>query len=223
MTEKPSATNLSIEQRNPDMANLTIDDYTKDTRINADLTRPGSPLNDFPFTDSLAEDAQFERDSSPVYTAGLFRTSRGPDRVQLSSFDPVTGAEQGGIYVFVDGLVTTAYQDGTIFFYDSTGTVEAYIQDQSGTLYMYGDAVEIVSGSDISIDANGNLISMNGSVEVTGYMVADGIVAGDHFGLTDGITAPSTIAGLGQIYIDTADGDLKIKFGDGTVKTIVTD
>lgn len=43
------------------------------------------------------------------------------------------------------------------------------------------------------------------------------------FVVTDGITAPSTISGFASIYIDSADGDLKIKFGDGTVKTIVTD
>jgi len=43
------------------------------------------------------------------------------------------------------------------------------------------------------------------------------------FALTDGITAPSTVAGYAQIYVDTADGDLKVKFGDGVVKTIVVD
>lgn len=41
--------------------------------------------------------------------------------------------------------------------------------------------------------------------------------------ITDGVTAPATASGLAQIYVDTADGDLKVKFGDGTVKTIVTD
>ena len=41
--------------------------------------------------------------------------------------------------------------------------------------------------------------------------------------LTDGVTAPSAVVGFGEIFIDTADGDLKIMFGDGTVKTIVTD
>lgn len=41
--------------------------------------------------------------------------------------------------------------------------------------------------------------------------------------LVDGITAPSTRVGAAVIYVDTADGDLKIKFGDGTVKTIVVD
>jgi len=41
--------------------------------------------------------------------------------------------------------------------------------------------------------------------------------------LTDGVTAPATLTGYAQIYVDSADGDLKVKFGDGTVKTIVTD
>lgn len=42
-------------------------------------------------------------------------------------------------------------------------------------------------------------------------------------GIMDGIVNPATVAGIAFIYVDTADGDLKIKFGDGTVKTIVTD
>lgn len=41
--------------------------------------------------------------------------------------------------------------------------------------------------------------------------------------LTDGVTAPATIAGYAQIYVDTADGDLKIKYGDGVTKVIVAD
>jgi parallel beta-helix repeat protein len=39
----------------------------------------------------------------------------------------------------------------------------------------------------------------------------------------DGITAPSTIFGFAHIYVDVADGDLKVKFGDGTVKTLSVD
>lgn len=41
--------------------------------------------------------------------------------------------------------------------------------------------------------------------------------------LSDGVTAPTAVAGKAYIYVDVADGDLKIIFGDGTVKTIVTD
>ncbi len=42
-------------------------------------------------------------------------------------------------------------------------------------------------------------------------------------GLEDGITAPTAIVGQAQMFVDSADGDLKITFGDGTTKTIVTD
>lgn len=41
--------------------------------------------------------------------------------------------------------------------------------------------------------------------------------------LTDGVTAPSATVGVAKIFVDTADGDLKVIFGDGTVKTIVVD
>jgi hypothetical protein len=41
--------------------------------------------------------------------------------------------------------------------------------------------------------------------------------------INDGITAPDTVSGSAFIYVDTADGDLKVKFGDGIVKTISID
>jgi parallel beta-helix repeat protein len=43
------------------------------------------------------------------------------------------------------------------------------------------------------------------------------------FVLTDGVSQPPTVAGHAQIFVATSDGDLKVIFGDGTVKTIVTD
>jgi len=42
-------------------------------------------------------------------------------------------------------------------------------------------------------------------------------------GILDGMTAPSTVSGKAFLYVDTSDGDLKVKFGDGTVKTLATD
>jgi hypothetical protein len=41
--------------------------------------------------------------------------------------------------------------------------------------------------------------------------------------VTDGVTAPGAATGRARIYVDSADGDLKCVFADGTVKTIVTD
>lgn len=45
----------------------------------------------------------------------------------------------------------------------------------------------------------------------------------DQLTLTDGITAPTATVGKAKIYVDTSGGDLKVIFGDGTVKTIVVD
>jgi hypothetical protein len=49
------------------------------------------------------------------------------------------------------------------------------------------------------------------------------VTADGGFALKDGITAPATVAGFTSLYVDSADGDLKVKFGDGTVKTLATD
>ena len=53
----------------------------------------------------------------------------------------------------------------------------------------------------------------------------DGVETGnvEHLVLTDGATIPVTSAGNTYLYVDSADGDLKVKFGDGTVKTISVD
>ena len=68
--------------------------------------------------------------------------------------------------------------------------------------------------------------AINGSTGPLGYfnqLTASNQVFANVMGLNDGVTAPATIAGQASIYVDGADGDLKVKFGDGTVKTIATD
>lgn len=61
----------------------------------------------------------------------------------------------------------------------------------------------------------------------TGYAYYGAGVAPSYFGgavaLIDGQTAPGTVAGQAQIYVDIADGDLKVKFGDGTTKVLAAD
>lgn len=57
-----------------------------------------------------------------------------------------------------------------------------------------------------------------GTTSPTATLQVNGSIA-----IVDGMTAPSTISGYAVIYVDSSDGDLKCKFGDGTVKTIVTD
>lgn len=45
----------------------------------------------------------------------------------------------------------------------------------------------------------------------------------DYLVLRDGVTAPTAVPGLAIQYVDIADGDLKVVFGDGTRKTITVD
>jgi hypothetical protein len=41
--------------------------------------------------------------------------------------------------------------------------------------------------------------------------------------LKDGVTAPTASTGTAYIYVDTSDGDLKVRYGDNVTKTIATD
>lgn len=79
-----------------------------------------------------------------------------------------------------------------------------------------------ISAVCFSLDGNNNAHSETGKFKTFGNVSLTGYLE-----LTDGITAPATAsgaaAGMARIYIDSADGDLKIKFADGTVKTIVVD
>jgi hypothetical protein len=58
------------------------------------------------------------------------------------------------------------------------------------------------------------IVAPNGNLNISGV---------NYIALKDGITAPGTVTGMAAIYVDTADGDLKVKYADGTVKTIVVD
>jgi hypothetical protein len=41
--------------------------------------------------------------------------------------------------------------------------------------------------------------------------------------IPDGVSTPTVLAGRAVLYVDQSDGDLKVIFSDGTIKTIVTD
>ncbi len=80
------------------------------------------------------------------------------------------------------------------------------------------------SGGDVVLEYVGNAIGSE--ARVYNDTLAKNVLFISHdggVGLADGITAPGTQLGLAFLYVDVADGDLKIKFGDGTVKTIVID
>ena len=81
-------------------------------------------------------------------------------------------------------------------------------------------------GGDLAVtgEVGGGTADITGNASVGGDLdVTSGEVAGNILSVTDGVTAPDTQTGRALIYVDTADGDLKVKFGDGHVTVIAAD
>jgi hypothetical protein len=115
---------------------------------------------------------------------------------------------------------STSTSSGALVVSGGVGVAGAIV---TGGIVRCGGSNGLSLGSDtgnIRIDSAGPA-----GVEFRGLSAADTITGFTmrEMALIDGTTAPSTRAGYATIYVDTADGDLKVKFGDGTVKTIATD
>ncbi len=180
------------------METKLVPDYTDG--LDSDLVRKSSPLNDFPFTDSLSYDQQYETDAQGTLTGGLIRTTRAKNRAQLAKLNPL-GGQQDGLYFFTNNILTTFLSEATLAFMNAAGTaIAGFLQINAGK-------------TTVTLDAP-SFIALTAPRTTTNVIaVADPPAAGD----------PPTLAGFAQIYIAAADNDLKVIFADGTVKTIVTD
>lgn len=130
-----------------------------------------------------------------------------------------------------DMIITTAQNVyiGQITLTGSVGTIEGFQFDYD---VVYAPQENIVIGSLISTGHTTWDVSIDNFGQVTvDYVNPDAVFEGGSKAntyprgalLVDGVTAPAAIAGLAQIFVDGADGDLKIIFSDGTTKTIIVD
>ena len=130
-----------------------------------------------------------------------------------------------------DMIITSAKNVyiGQVTLTSPVGTIEGFQFDFDP---VYSPQENIVIGSLISTGHNTWDVSVDNSAPIfIRYVNPDAVFEGGSKGnvyqrvavLVDGITAPTAASSLAQIYVDGVDGDLKIIFSDGTVKTIVTD
>ena len=92
-----------------------------------------------------------------------------------------------------------------------SGTVVNVTGNADGTCVVGGDYTDTAGASSVLLNSGAN----------TTVSAAKGIDWG--LEIADGVSAPTPGTGMASVYVDSADGDLKVKFSDGTVKTIATD
>jgi hypothetical protein len=121
-----------------------------------------------------------------------------------------------GIAVKVFGGILSSYGGGN----------SVYVNATAGAVQIFGQSFTTNGSSTttgFSVDLSGNLIPLKSTQNLGSTVNPVASTISTLLAISDGVSAPSTVANYALIYVDTADGDLKIKFGDGTVKTIVTD
>ena len=151
----------------------------------------------------------------------------------LVIYDPASSTEGGQININKAGITTPTGTESDGFVIDSydTGSTGNYgLPADTDVLRIIATPGSGAAEKSIVITEDADLIT-NGDIKFktagTNNVGEAGIEAGEVHSqllvLKDGVSAPSTFSGQAAIYVDSADGDLKIKFSDGTVKTIVTD
>lgn len=87
-----------------------------------------------------------------------------------------------------------------------------------------GDLMYVVDVSDTTESNEGTSKKITITNLFNAPEVSNGLtVTSGSLSIPDAISAPSAVSGQAQIFVDSADGDLKVIFADGTTKTLATD
>jgi hypothetical protein len=164
------------------------------------------------------------KDATPTGAARFTYNTAAANTISLGVYDGASWTDPFRVTTTQALVTTTTASTGTssgaLVVSGGVGVAGAIV---TGGIVRCGGSNGLSLGSDtgnIRIDTAGpagvEFRGLSSADTVTGFTMRE-------MALIDGTTAPSTRAGYATIYVDTADGDLKVKFGDGTVKTIATD
>jgi hypothetical protein len=152
---------------------------------------------------------------------GNTSSDQGGALLQYINGVPATGSQKAQLFLRARNVADTAEANMASIQMNQVATNDwAQIELYTGTdrkILCYGQGTDRIDFKADMLPATTDAYDVGGAGSVWDKGYVNGLY------LTDGVTAPTTAAGHAIIYVDTADGDLKIKFGDGTVKTIVVD
>lgn len=112
--------------------------------------------------------------------------------------------------------------NGTSVALGASGTIAAAAGTLTGNTLASGVVNSSLANAADAFTA-GALVTASDHATVNGYASISGATLTNHLWVVDGLSNPGAAPGWAKLFVDSADGDLKIVFGDGTTKTIVTD
>jgi hypothetical protein len=157
------------------------------------------------------------------YQSGGAFTTTGNASVNCIAAENFTSTAQGTKLTFFTTAIGSATPAQALSLFSDGGAVFGTSTTSPGT-----NCVSI-SGTTASTSTTTGALTVAGGAGVVGSLYVGGIITassrlvGNDWALTDGITAPAAVPGFAVLYVDTSDGDLKVKFGDGFVATIAVD
>lgn len=128
------------------------------------------------------------------------------------------GDELCQIFLHESGVTSVVYISGLTPDVGDNSIINLTANQQAGG----ASRLQVISPSVAGYDAAGTIIAQIGGTSIL-QIKSHGIKTIGDIRLTDGKAQPGTEAGYAILFVDSADGDLKVKFGDGFVRTIAAD
>ena len=180
---------------------MTIDNSGN---VGIGVADPDTPL------EILNASTQLKLSYNGTVNATLGVDSTGDIIIIPSGGDTILGGNTNPAIVRIKSTSEATGVNGAIYFYSE--------DDASNETLFGGVVIDVNDVSNGSEDSTLELRTRDSGSGVTNVKLLNSA-----FYIKDGITAPGAVTGYAGIYVDTSDGDLKVVFADGTVKTIVTD
>lgn len=175
--------------------------------------------------------------NSPADRQGEFHSNTFASQNYQTSYPTLGSGNTLDNAIDIFGSAVTNASPGVIKFRTnnnsnaSTSIVEL-LAIHTGTVNEVGGALLIrstlpstgVKSDQIWVDSSGNLYPDRNEVQSLGKSTNRfNQTHTQVLALKDNATAPTAVVGTTFIYVDAADGDLKVRFGDGVTKTITVD